>query len=161
MSTAPRGGAPATGSGDEPASSARSPPQPPLPAPVPPRQVPTPPPPRKTRGQQQAQRRPGRLPRLRQDTGFFAPVEPIRTFFFSLVFFFFGQHSRPHPVQAASNHPHPSLVFFFPHNNNNTTAAADLASPLAAVMARDPTVKGGRWDPEFVWNTDWERAVRG
>ena len=46
-----------------------------------------------------------------------------------------------------------------PHTLLTPPAAADLVSPLKAVTARDPTVKGGRWDPEFVWNTDWERAV--
>ena len=61
-SAAPRGG----GSGGGPAPSAA--PQPP------PRPINTPPP---RKAAQQQQRRPGRLPKLRQDTGFFAPVEPV------------------------------------------------------------------------------------
>ena len=49
--------------------------QPPAPATA--RPVNTPPPRLERKAAQQQQRRPGRLPKLRQDTGFFAPVEPV------------------------------------------------------------------------------------
>jgi len=63
-----------------------------------------------------------------------------------------------HATHKKNPTPPPSHLLPHPHP---IPAAADLSSPMAAVNARDPTVKGGRWDPEFVWNTDWERAVRG
>jgi len=36
---------------------------------------------------------------------------------------------------------------------------AEVLSPMARVNQADPTKKGGRWAPEFVWNTDWAGAL--
>ena len=118
-------------------------PQPPPPSP-PPRNTPQP--------RKAAQTRPGRLPKLRRDTGFFAPVDPVGECGNAAACMPNTKKAMPAFFRPVTSQP---LSLSHPHN----TAAADLPSPLAAVTARDPTVKGGRWDPEFVWNTDWERAV--
>ena len=35
----------------------------------------------------------------------------------------------------------------------------EVVSPHARLNQPDPTKKGGRWAPEFVWNTDWAGAL--
>lgn len=37
--------------------------------------------------------------------------------------------------------------------------SGEVVSPLARLNQADPTKKGGRWAPEFVWNTDWAGAL--
>lgn len=77
--SAPRGGmggAPAAASAAQAAGPTTQPPAPPPPAQAPPARpsnVNTPPP----RRAAQTQRRPGRLPRLHKDTGYFSDVEPV------------------------------------------------------------------------------------
>ena len=40
-----------------------------------------------------------------------------------------------------------------------TQQTGEVVSPLARLNQPDPTKKGGRWAPEFVWNTDWAGAL--
>lgn len=62
-----------------------------------------------------------------------------------LSFFFLARRFRPRLKKTTST--------------KKKLSSGEVVSPLARLNQADPTKKGGRWAPEFVWNTDWAGAL--
>jgi ATP synthase protein I len=70
----------------------------------------------------------------------------------SQFFFFF-----PRRRGSFFSQPRPPPLSLF--SSPEKTLPGEVVSPLARLNQPDPTKKGGRWAPEFVWNTDWAGAL--
>lgn len=78
----------------------------------------------------------------RPDSGFFADVDPK------------GTHKRPNLVLTSnlltlcSPFLHFFIIFF-----------AATIYPVRSSLQQDPTKRGGRWQSDFIWNSNWKDAL--